>query len=279
MSDLRAYDRPADRIRLHRQVDRRPLLVLEGPSDERFCGRVLADYSFGSFPVGSRSAVVVCVTELVGAGLPAVLGLVDRDFIEGPDEAGLSALAYYDGADLEGMLIATGAFDELVSEFGSAEKIARFGGVSAVREAIVDRVVPIARLRTENAQRRLGLRFDSVELADKTTLTDVFVKATYCDALHDRSDKPSGVTVSALRALFERDEPARRCPSGLPMVRGKDALAVLGQLLRRQLGSLSRDAATPEHLASALRLSASSSVMGSTSWFEHMTAWLRACSP
>src|SRR6266487_3311642 len=132
-ASLREYDRLADRIRLHRQVDPRPIIVVEGPSDDRFCKRVISPDIAMIFIAGTRSAVIATAATVASYKLDQIACVVDRDFddvVADAERAGLP-IAAYDSADLEAMLIESPAFQDMLLELGSAEKLHTFGGVDA----------------------------------------------------------------------------------------------------------------------------------------------------
>lgn len=278
VTDLRRYDRVHDRVRLHRQVASGPILLVEGVSDQRFCRRVFASEDIEIFIVGTRSGVVEVADQLARAHVHCVVGLVDRDFDDVVDRAIANGvpLIPYDGADLEGMLLDTEAFSQLLQEFGSAEKVASYGGVEAVRQTVMSLVEPLARLRAANAQKNWGLVFDAVDLAAKLKVSDPkFQEMAFCDALLSSSPK----SVCGRQDLLSvwREKHRATAGNGVVLIRGRDALAVLGVLLRRKIGSLTRDQAQADHLAGSLRLAASSSTVRRTTWHQALTRWLSNC--
>src|SRR5690242_3355643 len=105
MTALRGFDRLADRLRLHRQVDDRPIAVVEGPADARFLERVIPDGALAVFEAGSRDEVLSAAQELAQSPIDRVACVVDRDFDDEVAEAEASGwpVAPYDGGDLEAM--------------------------------------------------------------------------------------------------------------------------------------------------------------------------------
>lgn len=269
MTSLKQYDLIADRIRLHRQVSVRPVLVVEGPTDEQFCERVLP-VAMDTFVATTRGNVLAVAQKLSQFNLTAVLCVVDRDFDDVVTQAtdqGWPVVAY-DGADLEGMLLFTNALSVMLSALASGDKLRRYGGVAAIRERVVSAVLPISCLRRANAVGGWGLVFDAVELRNRIDGKSLALKAqSYCDALYAASDSGAlGVSRADVYGVFTNSE-VDLPVSGVPLVRGRDALSVLGEALRRHIGSLSRDQADADHLASILRLTATTSDVKATEWF------------
>lgn len=117
-SSLRAYDRVADRIRLHRQVDKRSVILVEGPADRRLVKRLVADRAAVVFMGNTRDDVLAAARDSVKLGLDRVVCVVDRDFDDAVADAKAEGLPVvgYDGADLEDMLAHSPSLDRLLGE-------------------------------------------------------------------------------------------------------------------------------------------------------------------
>ena len=107
-SSLREFDRPADRIRQHRQVHTGPILIVEGPHDHLLLKEHLEGVSL--FPVDGKVNVLTCLKQFKSWDIQGVFGITDRDF-DGPDQIDIEIAdrhLHYDGRDLEAMLIDLG---------------------------------------------------------------------------------------------------------------------------------------------------------------------------
>lgn len=269
-SSLRNFDRLSDRIRLHRQARSEAIVVVEGPTDEWVFRRVVLG-PVDVFRSGSRTSALQTAHECWAFGLRRIVFIVDRDFDDAVDDAvgrGLPVAAY-DSSDLEAMLVLSSALDHLLREFGSEQKVDRFGGFDTVRRSIIEEVRPIACLRRLNAEESLGLAFDAVNPASKMKVSAPAIRLEpYVDALIATS---SGEYDRAALLSHARSGSIRTCSdSGTPLFRGRDALAVLGVLLRRILGGLSADQAADEALAQALRLAADTDELRSSPWYQRV---------
>lgn len=270
VSSLRQFDRVGDRIKLHRQARKAPIAVVEGPSDERFARAVLSgDVDF--FVAGSRSGVIdVVAVAALEHGVELIAGLVDRDFDDVVAEkigAGVPLVAY-DGTDLEAMLFQSPALERLLEEIASEVKLASLGGAAAVRDMVVELIAPVTKLRHQNARRRWFLRFDGVDLADRYKIqkpelrVDVYVEALIRASADVRVDRTEILTA------VER-APDVFCPdSGQAYFRGRDAICVLGVLLRRLIGGCQKPQVEPEYLAGVLRLTVTASDLANSPWHE-----------
>ncbi|GAA1797166.1 DUF4435 domain-containing protein [Planosporangium flavigriseum] len=273
MKSIREYDRPADRIRQHRQADFRPLLVVEGPSDARLMVAAF-EGKYVPFPVGNRGIALETARQLHAWRTKQFMCVVDRDFDDEVARAEAEGIPIhaYENADLEAMLCATDALRRIIAEFGSQEKIASFGGMRAVLQSLYKIVVPVARLRAANQQKQWGLAFDKVDLAEKIDAKTLELRVrSYCAALSATVGNNPGQ--SALVSVAEGPDKSVRlpvCPRGAsPYYRGRDLLAALGVALRRQIGSCAKAATETEHLAAILRVASCPLIIKST-WGEDL---------
>jgi hypothetical protein len=149
-------------IRMMRQVFEGSILVVEGDDDSRFwksrthrdrCDIVIAygkPNILGSMPRLDREA------------FGGALGVVDSDF-DAMDGASLPSpnIVATDHHDIETMLICSPALDKVLIELGSAKKIRAFEQCAghSVREALLERALPLGRLRWLSSRERLGLQF------------------------------------------------------------------------------------------------------------------------
>jgi len=252
-SSLAKYDRIADRMRQHRQADKRGLLVVEGPSDKRLINRV-SNKRWAVFPAGTRNNVASVVRDADALNLSRVAGLIDRDFDSHYDEsksAGLQIFTYEE-ADLEAVLVRGPWFEGIVDELGSEDKIRDAGGASSLRPIVIGIAGVIGIVRRENARRGWGLDFERLEFEKKVDAKSLQLAVPrLADAIAGKlDDSQSRVLVREL--LADASDCEDRGPASF---RGRDALEVVGVAFRRVYGntpSLSGDT-----LGGTLRLHAS----------------------
>lgn len=254
---LRDFDCLEDRVRLHRQVDKRPVLIVEGLGDKRFVSRLIRD-RWTVFIAGTRSSVLTAAKDLSGPSL-LVAGLVDRDF-DLAFEAAASVspnIFSWSQADLESELIESSAFDALIEEFASIEKLESFGGKREVHRHVTAAAKKIGRVRVLNADKNWGLSFDSVDASTKLVKGSLELQLDrYCQAL---LSKGGGENFSAIESdlsaqLKEFSDPR------VGLYKGRDALSVLGAGLRRLIATYSSAQVDVEILERALRLAADDSL-------------------
>lgn len=256
---LRELDRLADRVRLHRQRDKRPFVIVEGPSDARILKRAFRDEDIAYFPANTRSLALEAAETLEKWGESSFACVVDRDFDDAVTEIEkhLSSVHPYENADMEAMLSVSQAGIDLLLEIGSSEKIGKMGGVEKVALQLMSLLRPVTRLRRANVENGWGLAFDKVDLASKVDKKTMTLKVRpYCSAIFDKSESSPNVSVLVEYASGVQElsgEPA--CPRGShPYFRGRDFLLVLGVALCGYCGTKRAQSVTQDSLESSLRL-------------------------
>ena len=270
VSDLVKYDSLAGRIKLHRQNDRRPIIVTEGNTDGNFLRHVLSSTNVTVFVAGDRRRALRTISELSSFSLEKIACVVDQDFEDDLSALEISGLpiACYDNADMESMIWQSQALESVIRENATQSKFDGFGGIEALRTIASTIVLPIQRLRYANARESLGLDFDALKLDRKISKDTLELPIhSICNAL------ARGDCDSSSRELQEiaEDGEIPICPhSGESLVRGKDLLVVAGVALRRQIGSVSYGSSKADQLALAARLSSNEASLAGTRWRERI---------
>ncbi|WP_329273869.1 DUF4435 domain-containing protein [Streptomyces sp. NBC_01451] len=256
---MRDLDRLADRIRLHRQGDRRQVAIVEGQSDERILKRAFDDAEVMYFQAGTRKVALDAAVQLADWKQEYFICVVDRDF---DDEVAdlherYPTLHPYENADLEAMLVVSKVGADLIAEFGSVQKIAARGGISGILGKLYEMLDPVTRLRRANAENGWGISFDDVDLAGKIEKRHMILRLQpYCAALSATSHGSPGQAVLYDYAMGVKSVgkyPA--CPRGSqPYFRGRDFLVLLGAALSGYCGSRKPQSVDFEGLAASLRL-------------------------
>ncbi len=163
MRELLTVDRVANQLRLRRSTFSGAFLLVEGSSDkvfyERFVDKTVCEFVI---MIGKSRAIAV-LGILEKSSFQRVLAIVDADF----DRLELSQynspnLLRTDTHDLETMLIDSPALDKVIVEFGSEDKIAKFGNV---RAALIEAGVSIGYLRWISLSNELNLTFNGIKFS------------------------------------------------------------------------------------------------------------------
>jgi len=174
--DLLSVDRVANQIRLRRSIYSGTFLLVEGGSDktfyERFVNKLACELVIVSGKPSSKLRVITVLEILEKSSFQGMLAIVDADFDR------LENLVYSspnllrtDTHDLETMLLNSPAFNTVVAEFGSEEKIAQFN--RDVRLALLETGMSVGYLLWISQCDRLNLTFDGItfsKFVDEQTL-------------------------------------------------------------------------------------------------------------
>jgi Protein of unknown function (DUF4435) len=166
--ELLTPDRVANQIRLRRSTFLGVFLLVEGSSDkvfyERFIDKTVCELVIVAGKPSSKSRVITVLEILEDSSFSGVLAIVDADFDR------LESAPYHspnllrtDNHDLETMLIDSPALDKVIAEFGSEQKIARFG---SVRAALVEAGISIGYLRWISINDELNLTFSGIKFSN-----------------------------------------------------------------------------------------------------------------
>ena len=276
---LRDYDRLADRIRLHRQTDKRPIIIVEGPSDERILKRAFGE-GISYFSAGTRDLALEESRKLHHWKQKFFMCVVDRDFDDtvAEFEGQQVPIHAYENSDLEAMLAVSGVAASLIAEFGSTKKIESQGGVDHIIDKIYRMVEPVTRLRRANVENGWGLTFDAIDLRSKVDKKNLEFKVQgYCAALNATSDKAPGQKILLQYATGQLPlQKAPSCPRGVtPYFRGRDFLAFISISLCGYCGTRRPQSVEPEILEASLRLGGSDHIKTSA-WGQELMAAISA---
>jgi Protein of unknown function (DUF4435) len=165
--ELLTPDRVANQLRLRRSTFLGAFLLVEGSSDkvfyERFIDKTVCELVIVAGKPSSKIRVITVLGILEDSSFHGVLAIVDADFdrLE-PSPYNSPNLLRTDKHDLETMLINSPALDKVIAEFGSEEKIAKFGNV---RAALIEAGVSIGYLRWISLRDELNLTFNGIKFS------------------------------------------------------------------------------------------------------------------
>jgi Protein of unknown function (DUF4435) len=245
----------ANDIRLRRSQYRGTFVIVEGRDDRLFYERFF-DVQQCKFDVAYGKEKVCEVIRILDAdGFRGVLGIVDADF-DLLDEIPVSSRNVIRGDchDLEAMLVRSPAFDRVLREFGSEDKIQRFVSQARkdIRHVLLTAATPLGYLRWHSLRSDLRLRFDGLlfpQFVERVTLTADRAKLITTVKNHSqRQDLDNYALELAIRRLEDQTHnPWQLC-------NGHDLVEVFSIGLRRAIGSQSGSAVRVEEIERALRL-------------------------
>jgi hypothetical protein len=250
LQDLDPVEDLLARLRLDHEARRRGVAIVEGPTDERVLSKALTLDRRRLFPVGGRVNLLRCAGSLEVERMSGIVCVADRDFDDADERWEKSTtVVFYDGADLEAMIVESEALDRLLEEWASKGKLERVGGANGVRKLLNEKTRPLAILRAANGRDSLGLPFDDLPMMD------LFEKSRGDLKMGSMIDRLShgGVSRDELKECLSGEEPLCR-DTHRPLRRGRDLMALLAIMLRRMIGSLSQQQVRHDFVARTMRL-------------------------
>lgn len=241
----------ATEIRMLRSQYRGTFLLTEGRDDRLLLEHVTNSDACRVKVCDGKSRVREIVRILEESAFGGVLGVVDAnlDRVEGV-ATGSPNILVTDDHDLDCMQVRSAALDAVLLEFGSPEKLAKFG--KDVRGALIGAAMPIACLRLHSRRANLALRFEGVsyaECVDAGTLEPkvdgVIREIKNHSNRHDISDESLRAAIAAVQS--QNHDPWNLC-------NGADLLGILSLGLRSAIGSHSGTGVAESVLRPVLRV-------------------------
>lgn len=142
---LTAYD-IANNARMTRTSHSGTILIVEGDTDMRVYKRFINDTHCKSISANGKDKAIDALKILEKDNYKGILAIIDTDFwkLDGI-EPNTPNLLLTDTHDLETMLLSSGAFEKVISEFGSATKIKKLG--KPIRNMLLKSALPIGYFR------------------------------------------------------------------------------------------------------------------------------------
>ncbi|MBN3899308.1 MAG: DUF4435 domain-containing protein [Nostoc sp. NOS(2021)] len=255
MKDFLTVDRVANQIRLRRSTYTGNFLLVEGSSDtnfyKRFVDQLVCELVETSGKPSSKQRAIDILQILEKSNFQGVLAIVDADFDR------LETLLYTspnllrtDSHDLETMLINSPAFNKVLSEFGSEEKIGKFN--RDVRLVLLENGMSIGYLLWISKCDGLNLTFEGIifsKFIDEQTLQIDEVKL-----IQEVKNKSQAFSLKDedLRQQLNSQKSNNHDPWQICC--GHNLVEILSFSLRRVLGSNKAADVEPNSLERSLRL-------------------------
>lgn len=212
-----------------RALDDRAVLLLESDADLSVIGSHLSDDHVRPSPGFSKSAVLLAARLHSRQGDDWVLGVVDRDFEFGPNEANVISTSHY---DLEAEVfarhearVARYVYSHLVSETAEHDEAKRFteGAMRSVREL----AGALGVMRKIAHETRLGISFSSLpmrQIVSRATQSDFVEAAAHFACLKARKMSEKAALEARTRASMATALDVSWYFNGHDLLRGACAL-------------------------------------------------------
>lgn len=274
MREHLSVERDANAIRLRRSTFSGTFLFVEGSSDksfyEHFTDRATCVLVIVSGKPSSKDRVIKVLGALQKSNFHGALAIVDADFdrLEGfvDDNPNLFRTDLH---DLETMLINSSALDRVIAEFGSEDKITRFG--EDIRTVILENGVIIGYLRWISKIDSLNLTFDGIKFSsfinEKTLKID---QSKFIQEVKNQSQAHSlnneGLQQRINSQKDENHDPCQVCC-------GHDLVEILSLGFRKAIGSYQPSEVKPDILERSLRLAYEGVYFHKTELYLFIRSW------
>lgn len=284
MREFLTADRHANAIRLRRSTFSETFLLVEGRTDQTFYERFIDKTTCELMSISGKPSSKLLIINVLGIlekdNFDGILAIVDADFdhLETSPPTNPN-LIRSDTHDLETMLINSRAFDKVIREFGSQEKITKFG--RDIRTALLEAGMPVGYLLWVSQRDGLNLTFEKIKFSnfiDKKTLEIDEIKLI--QEVHNKSqNKPQAVILKKEDLQQRITNQKSSNPDPWQVCCGHHLVEILSLSLREAIGSANVDDVKPENLERSLRLAYEETYFCKTLIYLSICTWESQNSP
>ena len=248
------------------------IVVVEGVTDRRVYGKFFAKDRVETVIAHSKTNVRNAVRETYRErGFKSVIGIIDADLDYLTDRKRNPPLFLTDTRDMEGMLLRSGAYDDVLSEYADEDKMVSFEDRGRkVRDAVLAAAYPIGLMMYISELHGLGYSFKELDyeyFIDRRTLEcDV---RRLLDLVISRSSSARGVERKDVLLLYSSEpehDPWKVC-------RGHDLMAIMAIGLRYIFGSYNSRSINADQLSGSFRLAYDRDDIESTELYANAGDW------
>ena len=263
-------DRIANSIRLLRSDHEGVFLIVEGHSDKLIYERLVNKQEVRVTIASGKNNAIKALSILEKENFCRVFAVIDADFSRIEQQISDSNnLFLTDEHDLEMMLIKSAAFDKLLKERGSEEKIAAFS--KDIRETLLKLGQEIGKLRLLSLRNELDLKFEGLKFGkfiDKKNLSIDIDKLIISIKNHSQKLSLDEQQIKQYLSVIsdENHDPWQLCC-------GHDFISILAIALLKVLGTGDTKDVKKEDLERELRLAYELSYFYQTQIYQLMVNW------
>lgn len=263
-------DRIANSIRLLRSDHEGVFLIVEGHSDKLIYERLVNKQEVRITIASGKNNAIKALSILEKENFCRVVAVIDADFSRIEQQISDSNnLFLTDEHDLEMMLIKSAAFDKLLKERGSEEKIAAFS--KDIRETLLKLGQEIGKLRLLSLRNELDLKFEGLKFGkfiDKKNLSIDIDKLIISIKNHSQKLSLDEQQIKQYLSVIsdENHDPWQLCC-------GHDFISILAIALCKVLGTWNANDVKKEDWERELRLAYELSYFYQTQIYQLMVNW------
>jgi hypothetical protein len=280
---MRQYATPhtvAAEVRMMRTQHKGALLIVEGPTDKIVFYRLLDQIGCRIVIAQGKKNAQTALQILEGESFPGVLAVVDADFsrVEGAPTRSRNLLST-DLHDLECMMIASPAFQKVLSEYAKPERLEQFEHKSGcgLNVLLAKSAMPLGYLRWLSLRDDLGFDFEGLSFGRFLDRRDLHIDTgRLLTEVKNHSQKRSPAD-SELKFAMQ----SLSCPSHDPwqVSCGHDMVEILSFALRRTIAARKDLEVKPEVLERDLRFAYERSYFKDTGLYKLIREWEFTHSP
>lgn len=262
------------------------VVIVEGDNDINLFERLFANGSCEILPARGKENALDAIQRLNNSSVPGVLAIVDADFDRIAGSSSLQQnLVMSDHHDIEVMLIMSPAFEAVLQEYASSEKINEFlctSNSQSIREALFSLAHPVGVFRWLSYSRHWSLDFDEINykkfLNDNLTvdckkmisyIRQFTLSRCASDSTSLAACWPEEAELEPLIASTMKQTP----PHLTEFCCGHDLRALLAVGLRRKWGSKPAPIANKSNMGVLLRLAYDTSFFATTELYSAICTW------
>lgn len=249
--------------------------MVEGGSDkvfyERFTEKLACELVTVSGKPSSKLRVIGVLKILEQeSNLKGVLAIVDADFdrLATPSYRS-SNLLYTDAHDLETMLINSPAFDKVLSEFGSKEKILQFN--RDIRLALLESSISVGYLLWISQDDELNLTFEGISFSK--FVDEQNLQVDELKLIREVKNKSQAFTLKDEDLQLRLKNQKNDSHDPWQVCCGHDLVEVLSLSLRKTIGSNKASDVDPDRLERYLRLAYEEVYFRNTQLYSSIRNW------
>jgi hypothetical protein len=272
MRDYLTPERDATAIRLRRDTFHGTFLLVEGSSDKIFYERFVdkTECTVITNSILGKQRVIDVLIILENSEFQGILMIIDADFdhLKGSSHSS-SNLIRTDTHDLETMLLNSSALEKVIAEFGSEEKIARFG--RDVRKALLEAGMPIGYLLWISQLDELNLTFDGITFSK--FIDDQTLQIDELKLIQEVKNKSQAFGLKSENLQQRLTNQKNNSHDPWQVCRGHDLVEILSLGLRRAIGSAKTSDVEPNSLERSLRLAYEETYFYKTQIYLSIRSW------
>lgn len=253
------------------------ILFVEGDTDRRLLKKFVKDDACIINITGSKDLSLAIANKIIKRKIKGVLFVVDRDFdhLRNINHSN-DFILYYDYNDSEMMTISSEAFNSILTEYSSADKVKQIGGADRVKNRILDICSDIGRLRLYSHIKNKNYKFSDHDLDGLCKKSMEFKLSIFTKHILNKSKLYSENVEEILHECqsIELSDEGLECNGS-----GHDAVKIVSAALARWCGSCDAKSVAPEALEALLRSAYNWKEFSQSQLYGHIQAWEWANKP